>query len=92
MRTTMPGPESCNARRGYPASANDWHEQRENIQRLYCTKDKSLSLVVIEMKRLYGFEATYVLRAFILIGLRTHMSVGNASISKGLQNGTWIRM
>ncbi len=42
----------------HPASAGDWEHQRENFQRLYSIYDNSLSVVIAEMKSLYGFEAT----------------------------------
>ena len=49
------------AKRPYPASASDWDEQRDNFQRLYCTEDKSLPQVIIEMEQLHAFIATYVI-------------------------------
>ena len=47
------------SRMRYPASPKDWEEQRGNFQELYVTQRKPLRVVVSEMKRLYGFEATY---------------------------------
>jgi hypothetical protein len=43
-----------------PLSAQDWDEQRPNIQQLYLTEDRSLDDVIELMKTHHGFQATYM--------------------------------
>ncbi|KAK3178570.1 hypothetical protein OEA41_000707 [Lepraria neglecta] len=41
-----------------PVSSKDWEEQRENFTRLYAIENHSLRVTMVEMRRLYSFEAT----------------------------------
>jgi hypothetical protein len=41
-----------------PASPNYWEEHRENITRLYAIENHSLRVTMVEMRRVYSFEAT----------------------------------
>ena len=61
MASTSPelvfGPVSFSKPRK-PVSSKDWEEQRENFTRLYAIENHSLRVTMVEMRRLYSFEAT----------------------------------